>query len=530
MRRLLLGAFFCCLTTILLAISPEEIQPTFCLQISPDGESHLDWDFDNTIFGTARDEVHPALCTTPDGQYLYACCSVLDGDGDFDYLRVRWSTDGGLSWDPSLDIRSDYAIGMGKLAADNDYVYMICECFPADDDIDIYLLRLPTGSANPQELTALPIATTPAIEKSPVIYSDSRDEPEDPYIYITHARVREPDSLDYIFDLSIDRGNSLHHSALLASFLGDSLEARASIATAKFQGSSRIYFACEAERSGQRGSMIYWMTSDDFGTTWTPPRSLSDDSRSYNSPSICAYGGFALITYSREPVPHDEDVLYNFSEDSGQSWSDAIQVSPGESYDIEPQAVIEPDGHDFHIGFGHFLAEDSLKGTIWARNGATENAGLIGATNLVANDNLAAAGFQIGMCAGPNLSNFRGAAIAWTLYFVTGDFDVKFDASWRGNAVEEISTLIPSQLELMQNWPNPFNSSTTVRFFLPVSSASKLTVVDLLGREVVRLDFGIMGPGFHSATVDGQCMPSGIYFYTLQTSQTMQTRKMILLK
>ncbi|MFH1009877.1 MAG: T9SS type A sorting domain-containing protein [bacterium] len=532
MYRLLLGVSSCSLTTILLAIpsAKEKVEPTFHLMIAPDGDPHLDWDFDSIIFGTSRDEVHPALCTTPDGQYLYACCSVLDDEGNFDYLRLRWSTDGGLSWGPSATIAADDPIGMGKLAADNDYVYMVCECFPAADDIDIYLLRLPTGSTDPQELSSLPIATTPSIEKSAGIHSDSRDEPEDPYIYITHACLREPDSLEYFFHLSINRGNSLHRSLPVASFLRDSIEGRSSLSTAKYQEGSRIFFACEAERSGERGSMIYLMASDDFGATWTQPRSLSSDHRAFGSPSLCAYGGFALIAYTYEPVPHDLDILYSFSEDSGRSWSEGIQVSPGESYDIEPHAVIESDGSNFHLSFAHFGSEDSLAGTVWACEGACGSPGSTGVAAVVVNDHQAAAGFQIGMCAGPNVQNLRGAAIAWTSYFVTGDLDVKFDASWRGNTSGRISASIPSQIELAQNWPNPFNSSTTIRFFLPTSNAAKLIVFDLLGREILRLDFGMIGPGFHSATVNGQCLPSGTYFYTLNAGQAQETRKMILLK
>ncbi|MBM3325008.1 MAG: T9SS type A sorting domain-containing protein [Calditrichaeota bacterium] len=530
MRQLLVGMLFSSLATILLAISPEKIIPTFHLSMAPDGDSHLDWDFDNIIFGTSRDEVHPSLCTTPDGQYLYACCSVLDEDGNFDYLRLRFSTDGGLSWEPSMDVASEVPIGIGKVAADNEYVYVVCECFSAAGDIDIYLLRLPTGSTNPQELTSLPIATTSSIEKSPAIHSDGRDEPEDPYIYITHARLREPDSLDYFFHLSVNQGSGLHRSRLLASFLKDSLEGRSSIATAKFQEMSRTYFACEAERSGGRGSMIYLMTSDDFGATWTPPRALSTDYQALGSPSLCVYGGFAVITYTYEPVPHDLDILCSFSEDSGHSWSEGVQVSPGESFDIEPQAVIEPDGSNFHIGFAHFLSEDSLAGTIWARSGTSENADLIGAANVVANDNFAAAGFQIGMCPGPNLSNLRGAAIAWTSYFVTGDLDIKFDASWRGNAAGRISPSAPLRIELAQNYPNPFNPITVIKFALPQNVQVRLDVFNIMGQKATTLVDRPMEAGWHSINFDGSNLASGVYIYRIEAGSFVNSRKMVLIR
>jgi hypothetical protein len=532
MSRLLLLLFSLLINTVLSASThaTEKPVPHFFLSILPAVEHHFDWDFDNIIFGTSYDEVHPDLCTTPDGQYIYACCSVLDGEGSFNTLRLRWSTDGGLSWGPGIDIAAENPIGIGRLAADNEYVYLICEYFPSENDIDIYLFRLPTGSVDPQELSTLPIATTPLVEKSPAIHSDSRDETDDPYIYITHAEFDEADSLRYWFHLSIDRGISLHRSGIIASIQGQPLAGRSSVATGKLGEETVTYFACEGERSTPRGSMVYVMTSDDFGLNWSSPQPISEDHRAFCLPNLCAYGGFALVSYAWSPVPHDLDVLYSFSVDSGRSWSEGIPVSPGESYDTEPRVVIEPDGTNFHIGCVHFLAEDSAAGTIWACRGNSGNPDSISIGTAIENDNLAAAGYQLGMCAGPNLQNLRGAAMAWTSYFITGDLDVKFDASWRGDSDAPVRQTLLPQFSLEQNWPNPFNYSTIIRFELPAVTQAQLAVHDIIGRQVVLLSFGLLSPGHHTLTFDARKMPSGVYFYTLQTSQATQTRKMILLK
>ncbi len=532
MSRFLFASCFLFISAILLAspYTAEKPAPHFRLTIRPAVEHHFDWDFDNTIFGTSHDEVHPDLCTTPNGQYFYACCSVLDGEGDFSSLRLRWSTDGGLSWGPGIDVAAENPVGMGRLAADNNFVYLVCEFFLGENDIDSYLLRLPTGSIDPQELSVLPIATTPLVEKSPAIHSDSRDEMGDPYIYISHAELHETDSLRYWFHLSIDRGISLHRSGIIASFAGQSLAGRSSVATGKLGEETLIYFACEGERSAGRGSMVYVMTSGDFGMTWSSPHSISEDNRAFCLPNLCAFGGFAFVSYAWSPLPHDLDVLYSFSADSGRSWSESIAASPGESYDTEPRVVIEPNGANFHIGCAHFLAEDSAAGTIWTCRGNTGNPDSIGLGTAIENDNLAAAGFQIGMCAGPNLQNLRGAAIAWTSYFVTGDLDVKFDASWRGDADAPVMQTLLPQFSLEQNYPNPFNYSTIIRFELPTASSAQLAIHDIIGREVILQNFGLLSPGHHTVTLGASKMPSGIYFYTLQTNQAMQTRKMVVLK
>jgi hypothetical protein len=496
----------------------------------PAVEHRLDWDFDNIIFGTSQNEVHPDLCTTPDGQYIYACCSVLDGDGNFSSVRLRWSTDGGLSWGQGIDIAAENPIGMGRLAADNDFLYLICEYSPGENDIDIYLFSLPVGTTDPQQLSVLPIATTSLVEKSPAIHSDSRDEANDPYIYITNAELNETDSLRYWFHLSINQGNSLYRSGVVASFQGQSLAGRSTVATGRLGEETQVYFACEADRPAPRGSMVYAMTSSDFGSTWSSPQAISEDSRAFSLPSLCAYGELVIVSYAWSPVPHDLDVLYSFSVDSGRSWSAGIPASPGESYDTELRVVIEPDGSSFHIGCMHSLAEDSAAGTIWACRGNSGNPDSIGTGITIVNDNMAAAGFQIGMCAGPNSQNFRGAAIAWTSYFVTGDFDVKFDASWRGDGATPVKPALVTQFSLKQNYPNPFNNSTLIRFELPTASPVQLSIHDIIGREVGLQDLGMLSPGHHLVTFDARQLPSGIYFYTLQTAQATQTRKMILLK
>jgi hypothetical protein len=94
---------------------------------------------------------------------------------------------------------------------------------------------------------------------------------------------------------------------------------------------------------------------------------------------------------------------------------------------------------------------------------------------------------------------------------------------------------LPNGFELCQNYPNPFNPSTTIRFNLPVSSAVKLTVYDVLGREVRTIADGQYMAGYHEIMWDGldgrgSTVSSGIYFYELKTGEFSSMRKMMFLK
>ncbi|MBN1558738.1 T9SS type A sorting domain-containing protein [candidate division KSB1 bacterium] len=89
---------------------------------------------------------------------------------------------------------------------------------------------------------------------------------------------------------------------------------------------------------------------------------------------------------------------------------------------------------------------------------------------------------------------------------------------------------IPTAFSLEQNYPNPFNAGTTIQFALPHRTFVKLTVYDLLGREIALLVNEDVGAGVHKADFDADDMGSGLYCYRFETSEFMQTRKFLLLK
>jgi len=83
---------------------------------------------------------------------------------------------------------------------------------------------------------------------------------------------------------------------------------------------------------------------------------------------------------------------------------------------------------------------------------------------------------------------------------------------------------------LRQNFPNPFNPSTTIPYFLPRRSRVKLTVHDVAGREVASLVDELKASGVHEATFNAGAFSSGFYFYTLDAEGFVQTKEMLHLK
>ncbi|MCH8032282.1 MAG: CHRD domain-containing protein [Bacteroidetes bacterium] len=107
---------------------------------------------------------------------------------------------------------------------------------------------------------------------------------------------------------------------------------------------------------------------------------------------------------------------------------------------------------------------------------------------------------------------------------------IDYDGSFEYSDVVEVEVTAPIEFALHQNYPNPFNPSTTIRFELNQSGQTLLKIYDILSREIVRLVDEVLPAGSYKVTFDANSLPSGIYFYRLESSGLNEVRKMILLR
>lgn len=110
------------------------------------------------------------------------------------------------------------------------------------------------------------------------------------------------------------------------------------------------------------------------------------------------------------------------------------------------------------------------------------------------------------------------------------------DETFNYSKVVNVDIAAPTNFELSQNYPNPFNPSTRITYSLPLESNVKLIIYNSLGETVKQLVNTFQNAGYYEVTFDSKSLPSGIYFYTLQTlskegnQNFTSTKKMILLK
>ncbi|MCX6303927.1 MAG: T9SS type A sorting domain-containing protein [Bacteroidetes bacterium] len=89
---------------------------------------------------------------------------------------------------------------------------------------------------------------------------------------------------------------------------------------------------------------------------------------------------------------------------------------------------------------------------------------------------------------------------------------------------------IPANAHLEQNYPNPFDQDTKIKFQLLKTSFTRVIVCDLMGREASTLVNEQLQPGTHEVDFTGSHLAGGTYFYKLETDGTVETKKMVLLK
>jgi photosystem II stability/assembly factor-like uncharacterized protein len=121
---------------------------------------------------------------------------------------------------------------------------------------------------------------------------------------------------------------------------------------------------------------------------------------------------------------------------------------------------------------------------------------------------------------------FLDTLTGWS--FGTGGAIYRFDTSMIG--VNNNQNNLPRDTRLYQNFPNPFNPQTTIRFEVFITARVRIILYDLLGRELRLLTDQIRKPGIYTVSFNSEGLSSGVYFYRLQAGKYSETKKMVLLK
>jgi hypothetical protein len=112
----------------------------------------------------------------------------------------------------------------------------------------------------------------------------------------------------------------------------------------------------------------------------------------------------------------------------------------------------------------------------------------------------------------------------------TSEWSTIFKFRVKSVGISNISTEIPTKYSLLQNYPNPFNPSTKVRFQIPKSGLVKLKVYDVSGKEISSILSEHLSAGTYEFTWNASSLPSGVYFYLMESGDFREVKKAVLLK
>ena len=123
----------------------------------------------------------------------------------------------------------------------------------------------------------------------------------------------------------------------------------------------------------------------------------------------------------------------------------------------------------------------------------------------------------------------------FTLDIVTGIKEVYYETEigspLKPNENEQtVVALIPDKFAVPDNYPNPFNPSTTIRFNLPQEERVRIDIFNINGQLITTLVDKSYKPGFHAVKFDASHLASGIYLYRIQAGSFNEVRRMTLMK
>jgi photosystem II stability/assembly factor-like uncharacterized protein len=112
----------------------------------------------------------------------------------------------------------------------------------------------------------------------------------------------------------------------------------------------------------------------------------------------------------------------------------------------------------------------------------------------------------------------------------------KNNSIWRNNSIADSPEFVsgdninPEKYSLLQNFPNPFNPVTRIRYSLTFEGNVLVKVYDISGKEITRLVNEKQSAGYHEITFDASGLSSGVYFYEINSGSFKDIKKMILIK
>jgi hypothetical protein len=107
------------------------------------------------------------------------------------------------------------------------------------------------------------------------------------------------------------------------------------------------------------------------------------------------------------------------------------------------------------------------------------------------------------------------------------EIEITGDGAGLITSVKPSAKKIPNTIQLFRNYPNPFNPSTSINFYLPETQNVTIKIYNISGEEIETLIEGVVPGGRHELRWTARGISSGVYIYKLQAGSFTDVKKMI---
>jgi len=427
----------------------------------------------------------PVLGSDADGNFYYNSLTVSGPD----YLcNVFKSTDGGATWDGGTYAQGgdkqwmvvDKTNGAGRGNIYSNWTSNFSVCFPG------FFTRSTDGNGSYDSCVVIP--------DDP--FWGTLDVGVNSELYVAGAGntdfvlAKSTTALDSTQIVSWDATTVVDLDGQIVAFAGSSspnpsgLHGQTWVAVDHSSGptSGNVYVLCSVRPdAGPDPLDVHFVRSTDGGLTWSAPVRVNDDTTAtawqwFGTMSVAPNGRIDVVWLDTRDNPGTvlSSLYYSYSMDAGVTWAPNMRLS---------------NSFDPHVGW----PQQQKMGDYYHM-----------------------------------VSDNAGAHLAWAATF-NGEQDVYYGHVTLPVDVTEAEN-VPTEFSLSQNFPNPFNPSTTIRFALPRTGTALLRVFNVLGKEVTTLVSGNLSAGTHIVNWEATGVSSGVYFYRLEAEEFTQTRKLVLLR
>lgn len=269
---------------------------------------------------------------------------------------------------------------------------------------------------------------------------------------------------------------------------------------------------------------VQYVTNGSAGSvTWDYTTLVTPNTDDYEGNIEIGSDATIHVTLSGEDAsifPGVRDTYYT-KKPSGSSWTTSVKVSTSQR---GAAGSLYIDGQGFaHVALNQ-VSGNFITGNVFY---ATNMTGSWTNTPIIENNQTYASNLVLDNNGRGQMLGYSGELFAQQEIIIIQSTDII--TSVPGNISH-----FPQSYKLEQNFPNPFNPSTKIRFDIPAlnqgGNVAKLSVFNSLGQQVAVLVNRELSPGTYQYTFDGAGLSSGMYFYKLQAGDFTETKKMLLIK